>query len=157
MKLYRIANAGPGWKADDLTGNGAALYPGRWNREGEHVVYAATSLALAVLETAAHIDVSGLPIRRSVVEITVPEPVWALRSTRPRSRLPEGWDAIPSTDASRDVGSRWYMSGASAVLVVPSVIVPEESSVLINATHAQSRRIKGKIVREFDYDRLFRR
>jgi RES domain-containing protein len=54
--LWRIAAETRDHPADDLSGAGAAVRPGRWNEEGQHVVYAAPTLALAVLETAAHLE-----------------------------------------------------------------------------------------------------
>jgi len=47
------------WAGSTLSGEGASLYPGRWNRAGELVVYLASSLALAVLETRVHLETSG--------------------------------------------------------------------------------------------------
>ena len=149
--------SGPGWKAEDLTGNGSALYPGRWNHDGEHVVYATTTIALAVLETAAHIDVSGLPIQRYVIEINVPDAIWQTRKSLTVSRLRSGWDAIPSGHVSRETGTRWYNQGQQVLLQVPSVIVPEEPIVLIHAKHPEAGRLKAKSLRPFDYDLLFRR
>jgi RES domain-containing protein len=78
MKLWRIATETRKYAADDLSGNAAALHPGRWNEEQQSVVYTAASLALAVLETAAHIDDAGLPQNRFVIELQVPDEVWAL-------------------------------------------------------------------------------
>jgi len=42
-----------------LSGEGASLYPGRWDRPGEPVVYLASFLALAVLETRVHQATGG--------------------------------------------------------------------------------------------------
>lgn len=50
------------YKAEDLSGNGAADTPGRWNRHNQHVLYAALTLAIAVLETAAHLRAASLPL-----------------------------------------------------------------------------------------------
>ena len=87
MKLWRIATATRTYRADDLTGTEAAKYPWRWNADGEKVVYAATSLAIAVLETAAHIDSAGLPMNRFLVELDVAAGVWAKCSTLDVSKL----------------------------------------------------------------------
>jgi RES domain-containing protein len=154
VRLARIGSTGPSWRPEDMSGTGASLQPGRWNRLGERVVYAAPSLALAVLETAAHIDDTGLPQTKYVVEIDVPDPVWDARLTV--AAPPVGWDAIPHGVVSLDVGSAWHAAGRHAVLEVPSVIVPEEFVVLINATHPDSALIAAKAVRKFQYNALFR-
>ena len=53
-RLWRIATQGPSWRADDLSGQGAANDPERWNSMGLPVIYASTSIALACLETVVH-------------------------------------------------------------------------------------------------------
>jgi RES domain-containing protein len=156
MRLYRIGSTGPSWRPEDISGAGAARSPGRWNREGELVVYAAPTLAMAVLETAAHIDDGGLPLNRYVVEIDVPQDVWAARTHLASSTLSTGWDAVPHGIVSIERGSHWYTDGESAVLELPSIIVPEESIVLINATHVDASRCTSRAVRLFEYSRLFR-
>ncbi|MBC7860490.1 MAG: RES family NAD+ phosphorylase [Burkholderiaceae bacterium] len=42
--------------------------------------------------------------------------------------------------------------GASALLRVPSVIVPEERNILINPLHADARRITASKLRRWHYD-----
>ncbi len=156
MQLWRIAAETRTYQANDLSGTGAAIHPGRWNAAGEHVVYAAPTLALAVLETAAHVDDGGLPLNRFVVELTVPPAVWKARRRLKLAELDPAWCAIPAGRASEDAGSAWFRSAASALLLVPSVIVPEEFPVLINATHPDAARIGARTIRRFEFNRLFR-
>lgn len=156
MKLWRIASTGPTWSPGDLSGQGAAISPGRWNRRGELVIYAAPTLAMAVLETAAHVDDHGLPLNKYVIEIEVPDELWHARLIRSTAELPAGWDAIPSGVVSFDVGSAWYTGKASALLELPSAIVPEESTVLINAEHPGAKSLTARATRRFEYNRLFR-
>jgi RES domain-containing protein len=157
VTLWRIATETRDYKADDLSGRGAAGSPGRWNIDGERIVYASTTLALAVLETAAHVRSSGLPLNRFVAQITVPPAVWNARQITHHTNLDPAWQAIPAGRASAEHGSAWYKSGSSVLLLVPSVIVPEEFAVLINASHPDARSITAATVRPFPYDRLFRR
>jgi RES domain-containing protein len=156
MILWRIASETRQYGAADLSGAGAAAKPGRWNAIGEAVLYAAPTIAMAVLETAAHIDDAGLPQNRFVVCIDVPEKMWRARITLGVDALPVTWTAIPAGRASVGVGSRWIREGASVLLEVPSVIVPEETVVALNATHPEIERLKAIVVRRFDYPRLFR-
>lgn len=154
--LYRIAEETRRCKATDLSGGGAAKFPGRWNHAGEHVVYAAQTRSLAVLETAAPIDSAGLPQNRFLVRLGVPAPVWKARRTLKAGEIDPAWSAIPAGRASEDIGSQWYQSGTSAILVVPSVIVPEESVALINAIHPSAKSIMAGIERGFDFGKVFR-
>lgn len=156
MILWRIASETRQYGAADFSGAGAAAKPGRWNAIGEAVLYAAPTIAMTVLETAAHIDDAGLPQNRFVVRIDVPEKMWRARITLGVAALPVTWAAIPAGRASVGVGSRWIREGASALLEVPSVIVPEETVVALNATHPEIKRLKATVVRRFDYPRLFR-
>lgn len=157
MKLWRIAAETRKFPATDLSGKGAAISPGRWNNEAEAVVYSAPTIAIAVLETAAHIDDAGLPLDRYLVEIDVPPAVWKMRSRLDVRKLPPQWDAIPAGIASAMVGSQWLAAQQSAILMVPSVIVPEEVAALINPAHPDAASIKCRAVRRFEYSRLFRR
>lgn len=157
MKLWRIAASTRTYRADDLSGAGAAKSPGRWNADRENVVYCAAMASLAVLETAAHVDSAGLPLNRFLVEIDVPTTVWSRRKTIDLSKLDPSWAAVPAGLVSVKAGSRWLKSGSSALLQVPSVIVPEEFATLINPAHADTAGMKAKVIRRFEYDLLFRR
>jgi RES domain-containing protein len=157
MILWRIAAETRSYRTDDLDGAGAARWPGRWNDDGEPVVYCAPTIAMAVLETATHVDDAGLPLNRYLVEIRVPEGIWARREELEAARLPAAWDAIPAGRASVRAGSEWLSSLRSSILLVPSAIVPEERVALINPRHPDTARIMAHTVRRFDYNRLYRR
>lgn len=131
--LWRIASDAPVWEAHDLTGKGAEVTGGRWNRKGKLVVYCAATISLAALENAVHIEADDLPMNRFVVCVEVPDDVWAVRTVRPAASLPVGWTARPEGKVSLDVGDAWLVGGASALMEVPSVIVNEESNVLIKS------------------------
>jgi len=154
--LWRIAAETRNYRANDLSGAGAARNPGRWNEDGQPVLYTAPTIALAVLETAAHIDAAGLPLNRFLVRIDVPDAAWAAREALSASALPPAWAAIPAGKASMTIGAEWLRSSRSLVLMVPSVIVPEEPTTLINPAHPHARKLVATVVRAFEYDRLFR-
>jgi RES domain-containing protein len=156
MKLWRIAAETRHYRADDLSGQGAAKFPGRWNDAGQAVVYTAPTIAAAVLETAAHIDDAGLPLNRFLVEVTVPADVWKVRIVLGVTQLPVAWSAIPSGQASVTVGAKWLREQRSAILVVPSVVVPEEQVTLINPLHPGMSKISARAIRPFEFNRLFR-
>jgi RES domain-containing protein len=120
------------------------------------VVYAAPTHAMAILETAAHIDDGGLPLNKYVIEIAVANDIWAARLVVAADQLPRGWDAIPNGLVSIEVGSAWYAANEQALLELPSVIAPEESIIIINAKHPDSHRIAAKATRRFQYNLLFR-
>jgi RES domain-containing protein len=157
MILWRIATETRTYRADDVSGAGAAKSPGRWNEAGQPVLYTAPSISIAVLETAAHIDDGGLPLNRYLVSFEVPVSVWRKRRTLDVGTLPPTWDAIPAGIGSAQIGSAWIKSLGSALLMVPSVIVPEEHATLVNPAHPDAAQIKAVVIRSFEYNRLFRR
>ncbi|MCA2992272.1 MAG: RES family NAD+ phosphorylase [Gemmatimonas sp.] len=157
MTLYRIGTDTPSYTADDRSGIGVELAPGRWNAKGTPVLYTSTSRALACLETLVHTAPAGaFPFNRYLVEITVPADVWRARARcRPADTNVIGWDAIPAGLVSRAWGQQWLMGGHSLLAEVPSVVVPEESNVLINPRHAHAGRITTRKVRKWLYDPRF--
>lgn len=135
-----------------MAGIGAAHNGARWNHAGEHVTYAATSISLAAWETRAHLGKGAqLPWNRYLVRIDVPDTIWAARDVLPLPP-PVGWDAIPEGLVSRTLGSSWLASATAALLVVPSVIIHEESNVLINPGHPDAQQIIAIKMRRFLYD-----
>jgi RES domain-containing protein len=149
---YRIGVDTPAYEADDLSGKGAEITGGRWNEKGVAVVYAAESRSLACLETVVHLAAGGLPLNRYLVEISIPEPIWAAAQRETPASLPVGWDAEPASRASISFGTAWLRSGGSAVLVIPSVIIPEECCVLINPARLDGTRISAVKSRRWLYD-----
>jgi RES domain-containing protein len=138
-----------------FTGEGARRYGGRWNSKGVAVVYVAQSQSLAALEMLAHLDSANLlryyvaiPVSfdsRLVTEVGV-------------SSLPKNWKNYPAPGSLRAIGDAWVSSGKSAVLRVPSVLVPSESNFLLNPRHPEYENLViGELLR-FSFDpRLFRR
>lgn len=152
VTLWRIAVDAPEYLADDLSGKGAEITGGRWNRKGRLVLYTSTSIALACLETVVHLQHRGLPFNRYLVRITVPAEAWDARDMLDADTLPVGWDALPEGKVSLDLGDDWLFGSGSPLLVVPSVIVPEEHNVLVNPAHALAKGMTARKLRKWLYD-----
>lgn len=150
--IWRIAAVTPDYSADDLSGAGAKATGGRWNRKGNAVMYCASTISLACLETVVHLASGGLPLNRYLVEIVVPDNVWKARKFITHTTAPVGWDALPAGKVSLDAGDGWLTGAGSALLEVPSIVVPEEQNVLINPVHPDSARITATIRRKWQYD-----
>lgn len=151
--VWRIATDTPDYTADDLSGTGAKLTGGRWNRIGTPMLYCAENVALACLETFVHLNSGGLPLNRYLVQIAIPDTLWQA-ATRPDilSRAHVGWDAMPHGKVSLDIGEQWAASRASALMIVPSAIVPEECNILVNPLHPDSAKITASKLRKWLYD-----
>jgi RES domain-containing protein len=152
MRAWRIATDTPDYLADDLSGAGAKLTGGRWNRPGLPVLYCADTPSLACLETLAHLGNSGLPLNRYLVAVDIPDLVWRARERYLPASLPVGWDATPAGKVSLGFGDDWLISQRSAVLVVPSAIVPEDSVILISPLHRGAAAITASKTRKWLYD-----
>lgn len=153
MLVYRIAAKAPTYGADDLTGAGAKQTGGRWNAPGVPVIYAASSRALACLETVVHFTrATSLPFNRYLVEIAIPGDAWAARVRFHDPNHAIGWDAEPPGRVSINWGTGWLVGGSSLLAAVPSVVVPEELNVLINPAHPDMPRVSARIVRKWTYD-----
>lgn len=119
-------------------GEGAAKAGGRWNPPGVPVVYASGSLSLALVEVLVHLPAEILPAYSAVpVDFDA-----ALVTALAPARLPKNWKDTPPPPATQAVGADWVASGTSAVLRVPSVVVPGEFNFVLNPAH----RDFGKIV-----------
>jgi RES domain-containing protein len=126
--IWRIGTATLDYTADDLSGTGAKITGGRWNRPRIAFTYAAESIALASLETLVNLGAQSLPFNRYLVRMEIPEDVFGrvkFEDAAPdASRI--GWDALPAGKVSIDFGSNWAASETSAILDLPSVVIPEE-------------------------------
>lgn len=149
---WRIATDTAAYEADDLSGAGAKATGGRWNQAGTPVVYTSETRALACLETMVHLNAGGLPLNRYLVQVTIPDDIRAKAQIESATSLPVGWDAEPPGRASLRFGTDWVRSGASALLVVPSVIIAEELNLLLNPQHPDSARVTATKVRKWLYD-----
>jgi RES domain-containing protein len=156
ITVWRIASETPCYAADDISGTGASLEGGRWNRNGSAVLYCTSSIALACLETLSRAG-EQIPANRYLVQIDIPEDIWYEADRFPADTIPIGWDAVPPGKTSHDFGEHWIAEGRSAILVVPSVIAPEECNILINPYHVDWQRIRSRKIRKWVYDfRLLR-
>ena len=86
VTVWRIATDAKTYEADDLSGAGAKNTGGRWNAEGDALVYTSETQALACLETVVHLNAGGLPLNLYLVSVTIPAPVWAEARTETSGR-----------------------------------------------------------------------
>jgi RES domain-containing protein len=150
--LWRIAKHTAEYEATDLSGGGAKVAGGRWNSRGTPVVYAASTISLATLEALAHLG-DNISIRNAfLVQISVPQSVWRRRELIEAKSLPPTWVAEPPGSTTMLFGDRWIAGMSAPLLLVPSVIVPEEYNVLINPAHPQAKGITAMVLRQYVYD-----
>ncbi len=122
-----------------FSGEGARLAGGRWNSEGNAVVYTAGSLSLALLEIIVHLEFKEALKLYKAIPIEIP--VRLLQVIDP-ARLPDGWSASPPQSLTQFIGNCWVEGLADAVLKVPSAIIPNEFNYLLNPNHPEFDQIK---------------
>ena len=150
---WRIAAETLAYSADDMSGAGAKLSGGRWNSPGVAMLYCSANISLAALEMLSHLRAGALPYDRFLVRVDIADDVWARRQQL--DPLPGGWDAVPSGLASRKAGDRWVALGDSALLIVPSVIIPDETNILISPSHPDTTSIIATTIKRWIADPRF--
>ncbi|RSF01453.1 RES family NAD+ phosphorylase [Achromobacter aegrifaciens] len=158
--IWRVGTTAGKYRADDLSGAGAAAVGGRYNSPGTAVVYASASVALAALETVVHFAArASEQANRYLLELAVPRAVHEARQALSLTQLHEDypfWDAVPFAEASQAVGDNWVQSGVSALLELPSAIVPyrgvPDCNFLINPAHPDAEHIVVVRRERFIYD-----
>ena len=146
LTLHRIAKLQYAQRVE-LTqhGYGAARYGARWNSPDEglrwdrRIIYAADTLAQAMLEVIVHVDSDVLhSVAHGHVRFGVDE---AFIAQLEIPQLPDSWNAHPALSATQVIGDQWFDELVSPVLRIPSVILPisvygiGHSNYLINAVH----------------------
>ena len=116
------------------------------------MLYCGATASLCALEALAHSAM--LPNDMIVVQARIPNSV--SMQTVEESDLPRNWTKPIPSKKTQDLGTDWVRSGATAVLSVPSVIIPSERNYLLNPAHPDFVRIRFFPPRPFKFDRRLR-
>lgn len=137
-------------------GAGARQAGGRWNHRGVAVVYTSATLSLAALEYYVHLDPVDSPTDLVAIPADIPDTV--ARSEIGTDSLPPSWRDYPAPDDLAELGTAWVRAGSTAVLVVPSALVPRERNLLLNPAHPDFRRVRLGAPEPFSFDpRMWKR
>jgi len=149
MLIYRIC------RAEFATNLNASGFAGRWNQEGQKVLYASATRSLAALEQLA--NRSGLVLSASyrVMVIDVPNHSHSLGAILP-DQLPSDWRRFSGYGRLQEIGANWYRRSESLLLPVPSVMIPQEFNYLIHTQHPDfSSHVRFVGMEDFDWDKRF--
>ena len=144
MLVYRITKTA---YANRLVASGGAA---RWNRAGQFVLYTAATRALACLENVVHRSGEGLTADFRVMIIDVPDSLSV--DIVPMDALPVDWYDFQRYEICQQIGGEWLQQSRSAVLTVPSAIIPNESNYLLNPAHPDFGRITLLRTEQFIFD-----
>lgn len=147
VRAWRIVKAQRARRAFD--GEGARLHGGRWNSRGVPMVYTSESASLALLEILVHVGSSALLPAYALAAVAISD---ELIERMPEDELPGRWRASPPPPALQTLGDDWVRSRRSAVLAVPSVVVPWETNYLLNPEHPRFAEVATEAPQRFDLD-----
>jgi RES domain-containing protein len=145
MVLWRISNYA------DLKGIGGLRASGRWHFAGRPVVYLAEHPAGALLETLVHQEIrstADLPDTYRLLRIAVENSVQV--ATLNESALPENWR--DDSTFTQGAGSEWLEGGETALLKVPSAVMPYAYNYILNPMHASAVKITIEMVIDVAHD-----
>jgi len=131
-------------------GEGPFRFGGRWNAKGVRCAYASSSSALTVLEVLVNADKRHLGATHVLVSADIIERV-KIEIVR-EDRLPKDWRASPAPLSLQTIGAQWVKHGRTALLQVPSALVPGESNYLLNPKHPDFQRIQTNPPQPFVFD-----
>jgi RES domain-containing protein len=116
---------------------GAALQGGRWN-----------TVSLAALEVLVQFSV--LPRDFVLTEIHIPAVV--IVEFVSEQDLPTDWRSLSPSPTTQEIGRRWAVELGTAVLSVPSAIVPIERNYVLNPRHPDFGQIEFLPSTPFRFD-----
>jgi len=145
MIVYRITGKN---HSDDLSGTGAALYGGRWNKKGTPVLYTGESKEIALLETIVHTPLMIIP-ELDILTIEIPDDsITALEI----EYLPFNWSSYPAPTILSEIGENWVINASTIALKVSSCIIHSAHNFILNCRHNEFSRIKLLDKRNFKFD-----
>lgn len=152
MRVWRIATT----THLAFDGEGARLHGSRWTPRGLAAIYASGTLSLAALERFVHTDPDLEPGDLVAIEIEIGSDV-AIH-TIDISELPHRWREFPAPEALARIGESWLRESRTAVLSIPSVVIPHERNFALNPKHPDFAKLAISRPEPFSFDpRMWKR
>jgi len=145
MIVYRITGKK---HSDDLSGTGAAMYGGRWNKKSTPVLYTGESKEIALLETIVHTLPMIFP-ELDIITLEIPDDSI---TTIGIEDLPANWTLYPAPTILAEIGKNWVNHTNTIALKVPSCIIHSAHNLILNCRHKEFSRIKLIDKRNFKFD-----
>lgn len=145
MYVYRITGRK---HAHDLSGLGAAIYGGRWNKKGTPVLYTGEGREIALLETIVHIPSTFVP-DLDLLTLFVPDD--SLEELK-IADLPKNWLHYPAPTILSEIAEEWVQRQETIALKVPSCIIHTAHNYILNCSHPNYNQVKLIDRTEFYFD-----
>jgi len=103
-------------------------------------VYTSASLSLAALELFVQVDTDLAPTSLVAIPAEIPDnlPIEDIEITD----LPKNWRDFPALEALKEIGTTWAAKRLSAIMSVPSALIPNEKNYLLNPKHKDFKSIR---------------
>lgn len=134
MILYRLATAK---YADDLSGEGARLYGGRFNPVGIPAVYTSGNVSLCILEILVRASRHTAPDSYTLISIEIPDT--DIREIK-QDKLKKDWQN--DLDYTQGIGDDFLKENKGLCLKVPSAVLPIEHNYVLNPAQAGFKKVK---------------
>ncbi len=137
MFVYRITKSK---YQDNLTGEGARLYGGRWNPKGLPALYTSGSRALCILELLVHTRLGQMPPALTMLTIEIPSKFSRkIEEVDPNILHPIDWKN--SIHATQAIGQHIFKENKLGIKA-PSAIVEQEYNFILNPQSKNFKEIK---------------
>jgi RES domain-containing protein len=146
VRVWRIASRAHA----DFDGEGARRYGSRWTPKGFPAVFTSATLSLAALECFVHTDIDLEQFDLVAIAVAIPDRVAV--QTVEADDLPRDWRLYPAPPALALVGQRWLETARTAVLCIPSVVIPHERNFIVNPAHPDFAAMKTTRPEPFSFD-----
>ena len=134
MILYRLATAK---YADDLSGEGARLYGGRFNPVGIPAVYTSGNVSLCILEILVRASRHTAPDSYTLISIEIPDT--DIREIK-QDKLKKDWQN--DLDYTQGIGEYFLKENKEICLKVPSAVISIEHNYVLNPAQAGFKKVK---------------
>ena len=139
MQVYRIQREKYG---GELSGEGARKFGGRWNPMGVPLIYASSSISLAILELMVNLSSYSFLAENVFNIITIEIPYLSPLDEWPIEILPPDWDNLPYSYETQEMGKTLVKDNMFLAVTVPSSIIKQEENILINCLHKDFEKVK---------------
>lgn len=146
MRVWRIASAAHA----AFDGEGARRYGSRWTPRGVPAVFTSATLSLAALERFVHTDTDLEPAGLVAIPVEISDDI-AIESVD-LTQLPVDWRTLPPPPALTVIGEQWFRASNTAVLSVPSVVIPHERNFVLNPLHREFAKLAIGRSEPFSFD-----
>ncbi len=148
MRVWRLI-AKP-HAATAFSGIGNKKAGSRWVPEGELAVYTSEHPSTTVLENLVHMDPSHFLNNYVLIAADIPDEL-SMDIVSVESLEPD-WQTRYEDEALQQVGKDWIDRGESAVLIVPSAVMPQERNLILNPSHPDFTKIVIHEPGDFRFD-----